>query len=99
MFTAPTAMRAIRREDPEGKLARKFGIEKVVKALFLAGERSDPSTIDYCQGVIGEGAKVVDNYWSTESEPRIRIGFIIQFTHKNKHFSFTNGTTPSRLPH
>ncbi|RUS22918.1 hypothetical protein BC937DRAFT_94967 [Endogone sp. FLAS-F59071] len=66
MFTAPTAMRAIRSEDPEGKRSRKYNIRKTLKAIFLAGERSDPGTIDYCQDIVGEDAKVVDNYWSTE---------------------------------
>ncbi|RUP00762.1 hypothetical protein BC936DRAFT_140712 [Jimgerdemannia flammicorona] len=66
MFTAPTAIRAIRREDPDGELPPKYHIHKTLKALFLAGERSDPGTIAYCQSVIGKNARVVDNYWSTE---------------------------------
>ncbi|KAI8379017.1 AMP-dependent synthetase and ligase [Blakeslea trispora] len=65
MFTAPTAIRAIAREDPEGLLAKKYNM-KSLTSLFLAGERSDPETLKWCQSVVHENCTVIDNYWSTE---------------------------------
>lgn len=75
MFTAPTALRAIRREDPNNEYFRKtFGEKgglKSLRALFLAGERSEPSIVQMYQKLLGEycadGAVVVDNWWSSES--------------------------------
>lgn len=74
MFTAPTALRAIRREDPESKFfaerGRRDGLRKL-RALFLAGERSEPSIITMYQDLLtrygAKGAMVVDNWWSSES--------------------------------
>ncbi|KAF7723194.1 hypothetical protein EC973_002269 [Apophysomyces ossiformis] len=65
MFTAPTAVRAIRREDPDGTLAKQYDLSKL-RALFVAGERSDPETLHWCQSVVGDQCLVIDNYWSTE---------------------------------
>lgn len=74
MFTAPTALRAIRREDPESKYfkeAARDGGLKGLRALFLAGERSEPSIVSLYQRLLGEyceeGAQVIDNWWSSES--------------------------------
>ena len=64
MFTAPTAVRAIRREDPNAELAKKYDLSNL-KALFLAGERSDPETLRWCQEVLKDSL-VIDHYWSTE---------------------------------
>ncbi|KAF9913212.1 hypothetical protein BX616_010159 [Lobosporangium transversale] len=64
-FTAPTALRAVRREDPHAKLSAQYDLRSLT-GLFLAGERSDKGTIDHFRHVIG-GKPVVDNYWSTES--------------------------------
>ncbi|KAG0244396.1 AMP-binding enzyme [Mortierella sp. GBAus27b] len=64
-YTAPTALRAIRRVDPEGHFSAKYDLH-TLKGLYLAGERSDTGTIEHFQHVIGE-RPVVDNYWSTES--------------------------------
>lgn len=64
MFTAPTAMRAIKKEDPNGNLVKKHDISKL-RALFLAGERADPDTIRFTQAV--SGVPVVDHYWQTET--------------------------------
>ena len=47
-FTAPTALRAIKREDPEGKLVSNYDLSNL-KALYLAGERADPDTIEWAQ--------------------------------------------------
>ena len=74
LSTAPTALRAIRREDPENKFfeaAGKRGGLKQLKALFLAGERSEPSIVrmyqDLLQKHCAPGAQVIDNWWSSES--------------------------------
>lgn len=67
MFTAPTAIRAIAREDQEGHLAKKYSLDSLT-SLFLAGERSDPQTLRWCQTLVGDRCTVIDNYWSTECE-------------------------------
>ncbi|KFY69475.1 hypothetical protein V498_10462, partial [Pseudogymnoascus sp. VKM F-4517 (FW-2822)] len=74
LFTAPTALRAIKRDDPGNKLIGEVGRRgglKSLRALFLAGERSEPSIVTMYQGLLreyaGEGADVVDNWWSSES--------------------------------
>lgn len=67
MFTAPTAIRAIAREDQEGHLAKKYSLDSLT-SLFLAGERSDPQTLSWCQTLVGDRCTVIDNYWSTECE-------------------------------
>lgn len=75
MFTAPTALRAIRREDGENEFFEKRygekGALKSLRALFLAGERSEPSIVQMYQKLLAKhcapGAIVVDNWWSSES--------------------------------
>ncbi|WP_313821111.1 AMP-binding protein [Citricoccus sp.] len=64
LFTAPTALRAIRKVDPDGALARGHDLSEL-QTLFAAGERLDPET----QGWIGDllGVPVVDNWWQTET--------------------------------
>lgn len=64
LFTAPTALRAIRKEDPEALLARKYDLSSL-RALFLAGERADPDTVRWAEAVLG--TPVVDNWWQTET--------------------------------
>ncbi|MCK9893024.1 AMP-binding protein [Frankia sp. AgB32] len=64
LFTAPTAIRAIRREDPDGALARDHD-RSSLRALFLAGERLDPPTYDWAASTLG--IPVIDNYWQTET--------------------------------
>jgi propionyl-CoA synthetase len=74
MFTAPTALRAIRREDPDNdfisEVGRRNGL-KSLRALFLAGERSEPSIVQMYQHLLEKfgaaDAMVVDNWWSSES--------------------------------
>ncbi len=63
-FTAPTAIRAIRKEDPEGLLIKNYDLSKM-RALFLAGERSDPATIHWSREKLG--VPVVDHWWQTET--------------------------------
>ncbi|KAL4889809.1 hypothetical protein BDV59DRAFT_210087 [Aspergillus ambiguus] len=74
LFTAPTAMRAIRKDDPEHALFRTVAARgglRTLRALFLAGERSEPSIVRAYQTLLAEyaapGAVVVDNWWSSES--------------------------------
>ena len=62
-FTAPTAFRAIKKEDPRGELLTQYDLS-AFKALYLAGERSDPDTIQWAQQQLQ--VPVVDNWWQTE---------------------------------
>jgi len=64
LLTAPTAIRAIRREDSEGRLLEDHDISSL-RALFLAGERSDSDTIMWAEDKLG--VQVVDHWWQTES--------------------------------
>ena len=64
MFTAPTAFRAIKREDPDGEYLKKYDMSGF-KALFLAGERCDPDTLQWAQRQLG--VPVVDHWWQTET--------------------------------
>jgi propionyl-CoA synthetase len=64
MFTAPTAIRAIRKEDSEAKLLEKHDISSL-KALFLAGERCDPATLQWCEEKLNR--PIIDNWWQTET--------------------------------
>ena len=64
MFTAPTAFRAIRKEDPDGALLKNYDLSKF-RTLFLAGERSDAATIEWAQAKLER--PVVDHWWQTET--------------------------------
>ena len=64
MFTAPTAFRAIKREDPDGTLIRRHDLSKF-RALFLAGERADPPTVEWAERQLG--VPVIDHWWQTET--------------------------------
>lgn len=64
LFTAPTAFRAIRKEDPEGALAQKYDLASL-KYLFLAGERCDPPTYYWASELLN--IPVIDHWWQTES--------------------------------
>ncbi|MDR0807607.1 MAG: propionyl-CoA synthetase [Gemmobacter sp.] len=63
-FTAPTALRAIRREDPEGEFIRNYNL-KYLQTLYLAGERADPDTILWAQKHLN--IPVIDHWWQTET--------------------------------
>ena len=63
-FTAPTAIRAVKREDPEGKLIGQYDLSSL-KILFLAGERADPDTIQWSEDRLG--VPVIDHWWQTET--------------------------------
>ena len=64
MFTAPTAIRAIKKEDPDGKLIREFNLD-CLKSQFLAGERCDPDTLEWTEKMLK--VPVVDHWWQTET--------------------------------
>ena len=64
LFTAPTAFRAIRKEDPDAALLAQYDISSL-RTLFLAGERLDPDTFEWAGAVLG--VPVVDNWWQTET--------------------------------
>jgi propionyl-CoA synthetase len=63
-FTAPTAFRAIKREDPAGKLIGNYDLSSL-RCLYLAGERADPDTILWAQDKLG--VPVIDHWWQTET--------------------------------
>ncbi len=64
LFTAPTAFRAIKREDPDATHLARYDIG-CLKALFLAGERCDPDTLSWAQEKLG--VPVIDHWWQTET--------------------------------
>jgi propionyl-CoA synthetase len=72
LFTAPTAIRAIRKEDPDGALMKKHDLSKL-EALYLAGERCDPPTAVWSTEKLG--VPVVDHWWQTETGWPITAGF------------------------
>ena len=63
-FTAPTAFRAIKKEDPKGEFIRKYDLSKF-RTLFLAGERADPPTIEWAEQQLK--VPVIDHWWQTET--------------------------------
>lgn len=63
-FTAPTAIRAVKREDPKGIERAKYDLSGL-RALYLAGERADPDTIEWAQDTLG--VPVYDHWWQTET--------------------------------
>jgi propionyl-CoA synthetase len=71
MFTAPTAIRAVRKADPDGDLLAGHDLRSL-RTLFLAGERLDPQTYAWARGLLG--IPVVDNWWQTETGWPIAAG-------------------------
>lgn len=64
LFTAPTAFRAIRKEDPNGDLIKKYDLSQY-RSLFLAGERADPETVNWAIDQLR--VPVIDHWWQTET--------------------------------
>ncbi len=64
LFTAPTAFRAIKKEDPEGKHLARYDLSKF-RTLFLAGERADPDTVAWAERILN--IPVIDHWWQTET--------------------------------
>ena len=66
LFTAPTAIRAVKAVDPEGSFAMKYSsMRDTLRTVFLAGERTDPDTHQWLERLLG--VPVVDNWWQTET--------------------------------
>jgi propionyl-CoA synthetase len=64
MFTAPTAFRAIKKEDPQGKFFTQYDLKRF-RTLFLAGERADPDTLTWAENLLKK--PVIDHWWQTET--------------------------------
>jgi propionyl-CoA synthetase len=64
LFTAPTAFRAIKKEDPNGEFIGKYDLSKL-RTLFLAGERADPDTVQWAEDMLK--VPVIDHWWQTET--------------------------------
>jgi propionyl-CoA synthetase len=64
LFTAPTAFRAIKRDDPTGSLVKNYDLS-ALRTLFLAGERTDPDTLAWAQDKLN--VPVIDHWWQTET--------------------------------
>jgi propionyl-CoA synthetase len=64
LFTAPTAFRAIKRDDPDAEHLKRYQLDKF-RTLFLAGERCDPDTLHWAEDKLG--VPVIDHWWQTES--------------------------------
>ena len=64
LFTAPTAFRAIKKEDPNGNFFKKYNLSSF-ETLFLAGERADPDTIKWAESLLK--VPVIDHWWQTET--------------------------------
>ncbi len=64
LFTAPTAFRAIKKEDPNGEQVRRYDLSRF-RTLFLAGERADPDTVQWAERLLDR--PVVDHWWQTET--------------------------------
>ncbi|WP_159716474.1 propionyl-CoA synthetase [Geminicoccus flavidas] len=73
MFTAPTAFRAIRREDPDAVLMHRHDLSGL-RALFLAGERCDPETLRWAEQNLG--VPVIDHWWQTETGWAIAANYL-----------------------
>ena len=64
LFTAPTAFRAIKQQDPKAEYVKKYNLDHF-RTLFLAGERADPDTLEWAEQALGK--PVIDHWWQTES--------------------------------
>ncbi len=69
-FTAPTAFRAVKKEDPQARLKKQYDISSL-RTLFLAGERLDPPTYEWLKEILADGSQpeipVIDHWWQTET--------------------------------
>ncbi|MEC8427911.1 MAG: propionyl-CoA synthetase [Pseudomonadota bacterium] len=64
LFSAPTAFRAVKKEDPEGELLKKYDVSSM-ETVFVAGERLDPPTYEWIKNLLG--LPVIDHWWQTET--------------------------------
>ncbi|KAJ0387822.1 hypothetical protein COL922a_001373 [Colletotrichum nupharicola] len=105
MFTAPTALRAIKRDDPENKFFRQLGERgglRTLKGLFLAGERSEPAIITMYQELLERygavDAHVVDNWWSTEAGSPITGRALVPHAGKDRKTDVRDHPPPKIKP-
>ncbi|KAI8235416.1 AMP-binding enzyme [Colletotrichum sp. SAR 10_99] len=105
MFTAPTALRAIKRDDPENKFLRQVGERgglRTLKGLFLAGERSEPAIITMYQELLERygavDAHVVDNWWSTEAGSPITGRALVPHAGKDRKTDVRDHPPPKIKP-
>ncbi|OAL26011.1 hypothetical protein AYO20_10280 [Fonsecaea nubica] len=112
LFTAPTALRAIRKEDPEDKFFKELGEKGRLRhwrALFLAGERSEPAIITHYQELLSRyaapDARVIDHWWSSESGSpmtglalRPAIGFDHHSREEHKALAIKPGSAGKPMP-
>lgn len=73
LFVAPTAIRAIKREDPKAEFLKKYDLSSF-RTLFLAGERADPDTVKWSEDILG--VPVIDHWWQTETAWSICANFM-----------------------
>ncbi len=73
LFTAPTAFRAIKKEDPRGELVKQYDLSNF-RALFLAGERADPDTVHWAEDILKK--PVIDHWWQTETGWPVSANFM-----------------------
>lgn len=105
MFTAPTALRAIKRDDPDNKFLSTVGDRgglRSLRALFLAGERSEPSLISMYQDLLNKyaatEAHVIDNWWSSESGSPITGRALVPHTGRDRTSTVRNHTPATIKP-
>lgn len=96
MFTAPTAIRAIRREDPDALCAKRYDLSHL-NVLFLAGERSDPETLRWCKQVLSH-AHVIDHYWTTELGSPVTASCVGAARHNNTSVPIKWGAAGKQVP-
>ncbi len=73
LFTAPTAFRAIKKEDPRAELVKQYDLSNF-RALFLAGERADPDTVQWAEDILHK--PVIDHWWQTETGWPVSANFM-----------------------
>ncbi len=84
LFTAPTAFRAIKKEDPNGKFFKKYDLSSF-ESLFLAGERADPDTLKWAENLLK--VPVIDHWWQTETSWAISANCVGLGLEKTKYGS------------
>lgn len=105
MFTAPTALRAVRNDDPKNKSLSKIGQRgglRSLKALFLAGERSEPTLVSMYQHLLDRygalSCLVIDNWWSTEAGSPITGQALMPHAGQNHKTSLQDYSPPAAKP-
>ena len=94
LFTAPTAFRAIKRDDPDAAYMKDYDLS-CLRTLFLAGERSDPDTLVWAEKHLG--VPVIDHWWQTETGWAIGANCVGLGTLPIKHGSITKAVPGYRV--